>query len=427
MSAHFPPFTKLSPGLESPSRSHLLTYSPSLLSSDGPPEDDGNERQPFSFKPQSYVVGRPPAATAALKQAELGRRRGHKYARSSVSHQIILSPTPRTPLQLPTSLPVPTFREFKASMTREQRNRVLFCALQFLIALYVQWQASSSLSLTALSHLLFFDALSAVLCTAVDIGRNFEVWTRSSLRNPFGLERSELVAGLAMSIVLLFMGLDLVSHGLQHSLENKGGHIAHHGHSPHVTTAGELWTAALAAILSTLISATSLGNHTRIGRAICPSNLPSWFPTLLSNPQHLLTLSCASLLASLPLFQISFSQKWDTSFSLLIALITIILGARLSLSLGRVLLMSYPAREEQIRELVADVWEVPDVSAVEEAKVWQVHYGLCMASLKVKVRAAEAVERVREAASKVVERRLKNENGGDRVRWEVSCMVCVER
>ena len=43
-----------------------------------------------------------------------------------------------------------------------------------------------SLALTALSHLLVFDALGAFLCVGVDVLGNFEVWKRASVRHPFG-------------------------------------------------------------------------------------------------------------------------------------------------------------------------------------------------------------------------------------------------
>ena len=41
--------------------------------------------------------------------------------------------------------------------------------------------------MTALSHLILFDALGATLCVAVDVLGNFEVWKRPSIRHPFGL------------------------------------------------------------------------------------------------------------------------------------------------------------------------------------------------------------------------------------------------
>ncbi|KIW08080.1 uncharacterized protein PV09_01020 [Verruconis gallopava] len=432
MSAHFPPFlpTKnANPGSPHHS-SYLSPNNPSFGMRDNDQAASTNseaDRQPFNFTPQQYTVGRSPAASlAATKSAELGRRRGHKYARSSISHQIILSPTPRLPLQLPTNLPIPTFKEFRTSMTSQQRGRWVFCILQFLIAGYVQWKAHDSMSMTALSHLLFFDAFSAILCNAMDVGRNFEVWTRSSLRNPFGLERSELVAGLAMSIVLLFMGLDLVSHGLTHSLENTGGHVAHHAHIDTLIHPYNIDVAALSAILSTLISAATLGNHSRIGRFIRPSTQPSWLPYALQNPSHLLTLSCASLLLLLPMFTNKTSSLFDTILSLTIALSMILIGSRLAYNIGRVLLMSFPARDDnEIKDLVAELGEDSDIVAVDEARVWQVHYSLCMANFRVRVRGREQVRTVRDKIERLVKKRLAGES--DKVRWEISSMVTVDR
>jgi divalent metal cation (Fe/Co/Zn/Cd) transporter len=313
-------------------------------------------------------------------------------------------------------------------MTREQRNRWLWCTCHLIVAGYVQFQAHESLSMTALSHLLFFDALGAFLCVAVDVGRNFEVWTRGSLKNPFGLERSEVLAGLAMSIILLFMGLDLISHGLTHALENTGGHEAHqhHNHNDRVSP-GSVDIAALAAILCTLISATSLGNHARMGRALRPSRLPSWIPSILRNPSHLLTLSCSFLLLILPLLSIKLYPWFDSSLGFTIAVAMGILGGRLCYTLGRMLLMSYSG--SGVKEVISDLEADEGVSAVEEAKVWQVHYGLCMASFKVRVRTQENVERVKERIFSLVRNRLGGGYGeGSRgVKWEISCMVSVDR
>jgi divalent metal cation (Fe/Co/Zn/Cd) transporter len=296
-----------------------------------------------------------------------------------------------------------------------------------MVAGYVQFQAHSSLSMTALSHLLFFDALGAFLCVAVDIGRNFEVWTRGSLRSPFGLERTEVLAGLAMSIILLFMGLDLISHGLTHALENTGGHTAHHAHTHDRVSPGTVDMAALAAIVSTLISAASLGNHARMGRALRPTRLPSWIPQILRNPSHALTLSCSSLLLLLPLLSIKFYSWFDNILGFSMAIAMVVLGCRLSYTLGRMLLMSYSG--PGVREMISDLERDEGITAVEEAKVWQVHYGLCMASFKVRVRTKEQVERVRDRIGSLVRNRLGGGYGeGSRgVKWEISSMITVDR
>lgn len=118
----------------------------------------------------------------------MGQRRGHRYKHSSVStqHQIFLEPPPRAPLALPASLPIPTFKEAWKSMSKEQTTRIVWCLCHALVAAYVLYSAQGSLALTALSHLIFFDAISATICVVVDVFCNFEVWKRSSIRHPFG-------------------------------------------------------------------------------------------------------------------------------------------------------------------------------------------------------------------------------------------------
>ena len=364
--------------------------------------------------------------TTDLRQESIGRRRGHRYKHSSISAQIFLEPPPRAPLQLPASLPIPTFKEFRTSMSREQRSRGLWCFCHLFVAGYVQWSAHGSQALTALSHLLFFDALSAFLCVAVDVGGNFEVWKRSSIRTPFGLERSEVLAGLAMSIVLMVMGLDLISHGLTHALENKGGHTPHHSHHHERVSPGSVDLAALAAILSTLASAMFLGNHARIGKVMRFSYI-SDLPSILSNPAHLLTLSCSGLLLLLPLVEVKMFIWLDRLLSLSIALAMIVFGFSQAATLGRMLLMSYsgPGVEAVMFEVETD----PQVKAVEEAKFWQVHYGLCMANLKLRVKSMNDVSKLRDRITSLVRNRLAGGYGSGTggVKWEVSTQLSLDK
>ncbi len=123
----------------------------------------------------------------------VGQRRGHKYKHSSVSHQVFLEPPPRPSLALPASLPVPTFKECRKSMSKEQRSRISWCACHALVAAYTLWSARGSLAMTALSHLILFDALGATICVVVDVLGNFEVWKRPSIRHPFGFVKSSML------------------------------------------------------------------------------------------------------------------------------------------------------------------------------------------------------------------------------------------
>jgi len=52
-------------------------------------------RNPFGYQTQTYTLGQQPMKTAQ----EVGKRRGHRYKHSSVSHQIFQEPVQRAPLR----------------------------------------------------------------------------------------------------------------------------------------------------------------------------------------------------------------------------------------------------------------------------------------------------------------------------------------
>jgi len=312
-------------------------------------------------------------------------------------------------------------------MTSEQAWRTRWCFCHLAAAGYVQMRGShGSLAMTALSHLLFFDALGAFLLVAVDISRNFEVWNRSSVRTPFGLERTEVLAGLAMSIILLFMGLDLISHGLQHALENVGEHESHHEHHHERLGAGDIDFSALLAILVTLFSAYLLGNHARVSRTMRVSFL-QWLPRITRNPSHLLSLSCSFLLLILPLLDLHTYDWFDPALGFTMAVCMIWLGSGLGYTLGRMLLMSYtdPGVQDVVYELESD----SNITAVDEAKIWQVHYGLCMANFKLRVRSLDGIEELRKRVTTMVKNRLGGGygEGSKGVKWDVNVQIMLDR
>ncbi|MCJ1250834.1 Endoplasmic reticulum zinc transporter [Trapelia coarctata] len=376
-----------------------------------------NGKNPFNFQPMSL-------AKSPVMKSSVGQRRGHKYKHSSVSHQIFLEPPPRAPLALPNSLDVPTFTECRRSMSGEQKTRFWWSITHMMVAAYTLWSASGSLALTALSHLILFDSFGAMLCVIVDVLSNFEVWKRSSIRHPFGLERAEVLAGFAMSVLLTFMGIDLISHNLQHLLEELG-HEPHHAHEHERVSPGSLDAASLLAIVSTVISALGLKNHARIGKVMRFAYI-STLPSILSNPSHFLTISCSSFLLLLPLLSIQMYTWLDGLLSGTIALSMCVLGARLVYTLALMLLMSYSG--QGVGAVIRDIETDPSVAGIEEAKFWQVHYGLCMANLKLRVRGTEGnLERLRERVASLVKNRLGGGYGGGGQRWEVSTQLTVER
>lgn len=292
------------------------------------------------------------------------------------------------------------------------------------VAAYTLSSAEGSLALTALSHLILFDSLGAMLCVVVDILGNFEVWKRSSVRHPFGLERAEVLAGFAMSVLLLFMGMDLISHNLQHVLEGMG-HEPHQIHGHERVSPGEIDAAALLAIVSTVISALGLRNHARIGKVMRFAYIES-LPSILGNPSHFLTISCSLLLLLLPLLSIRVYLWLDRALSCTIAISMCVLGFRLVKTLGFMLLMSYSGNG--VAEVMRDIESDPSVTAIEEARFWQVHYGLCMANLQLRVRGTEdGLKQLRERVTSLIKNRLGGGYGSGGQRWEVSTQLNLDR
>lgn len=408
-----------------------------------------------------------------ISHQSVGQRRGHKYKHSSVSHQIFLEPAPRAPISLPNSLPIPTIRECWKSMSRDQSIRFYWSICHITIAAFTLGHAEGSLALTSLSHLLLYDSFGAIICGMVDVFSNFEVWKRSSIRHPFGLERAEVLAGFAMSVLLVFMGIDLISHNVQHMLEGVGSHEPHHSHSGHSNIPRHAINAsAFFAILATTVSARVLDNHARIGKVMRIgyfSNLPS----ILSNPSHFLTITCSFCLFLLPHTSIHLYKYMDHILSCTIAVCMSSFGVRIVMKLGKMLLMTWTpsinhssssssststsksksksnkeTAPDPLVSLISTIESDPLVSCVEAAKVWQVHYGLCMANLKLRVRggssssgsrgggggggggeeADENLTRLRDRLANLVRNKLGGGYGsGAGVRWEVTAQLEKEK
>lgn len=227
------------------------------------------------------------------------------------------------------------------------------------------------------------------------------------------------------------MGLDVLSHGIQHLLENTGSHIPHEVHNHTRISAGSVDIAALLAVVSTLVSAVLLKNHSRIGRAMHFDLIAGW-GRILGNPSHFLTLSCSLLLLLLPLLSLHTYKWFDSTMSFAIAAMMITIGARLGTSLASPLLMSYSGREgsTKVKAVIAEIGSDPTISAVEDARFWQVHYGLCMASLSLKYRGGEygiEMARIRDKIASLIRNRLGGGYGHGALKWEVSIQLVAEQ
>ncbi|CAH0024068.1 unnamed protein product [Clonostachys rhizophaga] len=392
-------------------------------------EEDGATMTPITPGPNPFNFQTQVISTTPVK-SNIGQRRGHRYKHSSIStqHQIFQEPPPRPPPVLPASLPIPTLREAWKSMRKDQRLRLYWCLCHLAVAMYIFYKSEGSLAAVALSHLVFFDAGSAAVCVAVEVLGNFEVWRRSSIRHPFGLERAEVLTGFAMSVFLLFGGFDLVSHNLKHFLESLGSHEAHHEHEHGHVSASSIDIIAGAAIVSTLISAYGLRNHARIAKVMRVSYL-AHLPSILSNPFHFLTLSFSALIALLPLMSIALYTWLDRLICAVISFAMFAVGIRVAVAQGLMLLMSYGGNggNNVVSSILREIESDAGVQRVENAQFWQVHYGLCMANLKLSVaRGYDEVSlgKLRNRISSLIQNRLGEGYGhGGYTRWEVTLQM----
>jgi Co/Zn/Cd efflux system component len=300
-----------------------------------------------------------------------------------------------------------------------------------IVATYIFFKSEGSLAATALSHLVFFDAGSAMVCVVVEVLGNFEVWKRSSVRHPFGLERAEVLTGFAMSVFLLFGGFDLISHNLKHFLEEFGDHEPHHSHAHERVSAGTVDFVAVAAIATSIVSAYGLKNHARIAKVMRVSYLAS-LPSVLSNPFHFLTICVSLLIAVLPLLSITLYTWLDRLICASISLAMFGLGARLAVAQGLMLLMSYGGHggSAGVSSVLREIESDSTVTRIEEAQFWQVHYNLCMANLKLcLVRGYDeaSLGKTRSRISSLIQNRLGEGYGtGGNMRWEVTLEMTTD-
>jgi len=84
-----------------------------------------------------------------------------------------------------------------------------------------------------------------------------------------------------------------------------------------------------------------------------------------------------------------------------------------------------------VSEVIREISNERAVLGVEEARFWQVHYGLCMANLRVRVRSADTgngqgIGKLRERIRMLVGNRLGGGYGKGGVTWEVTTQFDVD-
>tara|TARA_R110002060_G_scaffold4118_2_gene6432 strand:+ start:259 stop:657 length:399 start_codon:yes stop_codon:yes gene_type:complete len=129
----------------------------------------------------------------------------------------------------------------------------------------------------------------------------------------------------------------------------------------------------------------------------------------------------------LPLLTITVYLWLDRLLCAVIAISMFVLGVRLAMTQGLMLLMSYSG--EGVSDVMREIHKDPMIVQVEEARFWQVHYGLCMANLKLRVRGDDAsLVKLRERLNVLVKNRLGGGYGkGGGVKWEVTTQFTIDK
>ena len=166
------------------------------------------------------------------------RRRGHHYQHSSVSMNMFKKPEKdQTVCELPV-YPIPDLHEVLQSISKSQKKGLFWCSMQFLLALLCSLVGLHGAvhCLQTLSHIEFFDAFGNLLSVSVCMMSNFDVWRHPSLRFPFGLGRIEVLLAFSLSVSLAFVGVDLLSHVVEHLITILVIGSVHHESGDHITT-----------------------------------------------------------------------------------------------------------------------------------------------------------------------------------------------
>lgn len=364
--------------LQVPSLDPIRSVSGSALG----PDDGTNTTNPFNFT-STYVT--PNSGSARRGRAPgASQRRGHHYKHSSVSLNFFQEPEERAPLALPVSLAVPNMSEYWQSITPPQSRALAWCTLKLIVTLGCYAVGSPVHSMALLAHLLAYETVVSTTVALVAILANFEVWSRSSLRLPFALKRVEVLVAFGLSVVLLFISSDVVSHIVQElATGHSHGHDHGHEHEEDPGHTGKSLRGHFALVLMALL--TTLPTAWRGGNVLARSTALFAFVVLV-----------------IPLLSPTIAPVVDALVQPAIVATMAYLGYTSSKLFGGMLAMSYggPDRSSSVRDLITSD---PNVVQVEAISLWQVHHDLWLATMRIVMSGTvEDERRVRTAAERAV-------------------------
>lgn len=337
---------------------------------------------PFNFQLQMMMHGNSLNQLLTGQLLRPAHRKGHRYKHLSVLMNFIAEPAPRAEINLPMTVPLPTFGEVWASLSPSQWFHSVWACWHVAMAAVVYLAAHHwhFPGLDTLAHLVFYDAL-AVLCVLVVLAMaNFDCWTALLIRYPFGLGRIEVLVGFVLAVWLSFVGFDLVNHCIEEYVarfimgksEEHGLHgaeaAAHshgvdHHHVPGATAvAAHPWIfqlvvwAAVATLMVTSYIVKS-NTHRAVHRMLHPLATTAKLARVVASPAHavMLALSLYLAVAFNPWFPHAWLPQDVVTFVVLVTMLAV--GARQVYWLGMVLILLFPATQREFHRLYHTIEE----------------------------------------------------------------------
>lgn len=369
------------------SRSPVRGSSPVRNCSTSPKKPSG----PFNFKSTNLTA----PAIPGMPNSRASHRKGHRYKHSSVSMNLFQEPKQRAPLRINVSYPIPDFTEFMGSCTREQKLKVVWASLHLVYSLFIFLTGFtySLHSFSTLSHLIFYDAFGCIITVLTDIMNNFDVYTKSSIKFPFGLGRMQVLFGFALSVSLIFVGCDLGSHFVEELVmgffaEEQHDHASGHNHH---NTGSDLQISVLFYEITVIMTIVVTTVSSRITATM--TNTTSLKSIMMNNPTHIITLIFSTYLALNPLLlNLGADVGINEIVTLTIAVLIIYMGSNVVKYLGYIVLLSFPnvdtKKEKFFSEIETNIESLDafrSTYSIENMVISKVHMGLVVVIINIKM------------------------------------------
>lgn len=380
---------------KSPTRNKSPLRSTSPIRSRSP---SPRKYQPFNFRSTNL-------STPSINNPRASHRKGHRYKHSSVSMNFFQEPKARAPLKIPVSFPIPTINEFFSSCNSSQKQKLAWSFFHLLVSIVIFLVGFnySITSFSTLSHLIFYDSLGSLTVIFVDIMSNFDVWSKSSMKFPFGLGRIEVLFGFALSVSLIFVGCDLISHFVEEFMvsffDHEAGHDHSSGHNHHNTSSSHSADISLPlyeffvllTVITTLISSNFIVNKESVNSMI--TNFSFLKNTIVNNPTHFITLLFSGYLFIYP-----FVSSFDSDFkinqvsTLFISVLICYIGWKIVRFLGCIILLTYPNTKQRFNiisnKILTDVKDLSQFKSnytVSNLIIFRVHLNLLTVFMSIKM------------------------------------------